>query len=451
MQSDSTTYSSLWRHYLKLSNYVTPHSLLSNPTNKFITFIALVMFEMLIHGLWYIGMVLVSSSESVFGWLAGASYMVNQATILAMGMACFWLICFSVYAIYVIRRLPMKSKAWYGFQLVYIGAYLAYGVFWSASLGQNTAVVGITMLGGMVLGLLFVYEPFVMLAYALCVAAFTFLMLNVKYEWITSLPSFYPFHHADEHQVWSLSYIYLCVSKSLLTVYIVYMVLQLLRDQQLNIRAMSETDPLTTVFNRRNMHYHFHYLWRYPKNWRELSVIYLDIDRFKYINDNYGHEVGDSTLLLVVAAIKEIIDGKFYLCRHGGEEFLIILKDVPLADATAIAEVIRQRISSKVFAYIDPSDQPITASFGVSGIKQTTDIHMGKNFSISYDDFVASIDTNDHHLGKLPEPVLTLLKVVDNAMNDAKRAGRNRVVTVPVLQLDQQFNVLKPSKALTWR
>lgn len=432
-----------WQRYLSPSHYLTPHTLLTNATNKFITFIALIIVEIVIHELWYMVMYGISVTQGAWAEVTDAAAIHHDA-MAWMAVAGLVMLLLSAVTIPVIRRLAVKSPLWYACQAVYIASYYVYGLLLAIFIGQNTAVIGMTILSGLVFGLLFVHQRFVIVAYLLCMVSFGFLMLNLEYQWIEVLPSFYTFHYADEHEVWSWSYIYLCVAKSWLTIYMVSMMLKLLRLQQQQIRTMLESDPLTSVFNRRNLHYYFNFLWQYPKDWHEISAVYLDIDNFKYINDTYGHEVGDATLLLVVEAIRQVIDGQFYLCRHGGEEFLIIMANTPLATATAIAEQIRVTISEKQFDHIQPCDQPITASFGVSGLRRANQNEPAKAPPISYDEFVESLETKNE-LTSLPPAVTTLLKIVDSAMQTAKRQGRNCVVTLPVSLLDDQCEII-PAK-----
>lgn len=95
-----------------------------------------------------------------------------------------------------------------------------------------------------------------------------------------------------------------------------------------------------------------------------LSLVMLDIDFFKRINDTFGHPTGDAVIRELVERLSGVLDGRGTVGRVGGEEFTILLPRTPLEDAAAIAEVIRQNVSYKAFECL-PS-HPVTASFGIS-------------------------------------------------------------------------------------
>lgn len=123
-------------------------------------------------------------------------------------------------------------------------------------------------------------------------------------------------------------------------------------------------------------------------------MIVLDIDFFKRINDDFGHPAGDAVIQGIVACLRGIVADAGIIGRVGGEEFTVLLPADTLAEATALAEAMREAISSYVFAA--PVDRGITASFGVSISPGGTD----------FDTAYASADA---------------------ALYCAKRAGRNRV------------------------
>ncbi|MCS7488781.1 diguanylate cyclase, partial [Marinomonas sp. BSi20414] len=76
------------------------------------------------------------------------------------------------------------------------------------------------------------------------------------------------------------------------------------------------------------------------------SLILLDVDHFKKINDSYGHDVGDNVLKLLVTTLRKRLRETDVLCRVGGEEFAILLKDTRLADAATLAEQLRKSIAT---------------------------------------------------------------------------------------------------------
>ena len=132
---------------------------------------------------------------------------------------------------------------------------------------------------------------------------------------------------------------------------------------------MAYTDPLTktnnrTAFNDQVMRE----IKRAERSEQHLSLIFVDIDHFKAINDDYGHTCGDMALASTAAWIKDSVRGSDVVFRYGGEEFVILLTDTHLDAAALIAERIRADIESHTLAYgMDILN--ITASLGVSSLR----------------------------------------------------------------------------------
>jgi diguanylate cyclase (GGDEF)-like protein len=125
-----------------------------------------------------------------------------------------------------------------------------------------------------------------------------------------------------------------------------------------------------------------------------MSLVVLDIDFFKRINDEFGHPTGDAVIRELVNRLSLTLDGAGIIGRVGGEEFSILLAEVPLEDAAALAEKMRQAIAGEIFPCL-PS-RPVTSSFGVSWSAA------GGDFEDTY-------------------------ARADEALYQAKRGGRNRV------------------------
>ncbi len=122
-------------------------------------------------------------------------------------------------------------------------------------------------------------------------------------------------------------------------------------------------DELTGAFNRRFMLKKLNEeIQRFSRTKLELSIILFDIDNFKQVNDNFGHNSGDNVLKKIVKTVEKRIRKTDFLCRWGGEEFIIILPDTKIENATKLAEEIRIAISKMV---VDDMES-VTASFGVS-------------------------------------------------------------------------------------
>jgi diguanylate cyclase (GGDEF)-like protein/PAS domain S-box-containing protein len=139
---------------------------------------------------------------------------------------------------------------------------------------------------------------------------------------------------------------------------------QALRESEAAVRALSLTDPLTGLANRRRLdealRVETHRAQRYGGH---LSVVITDLDHFKRVNDEHGHQVGDSVLHEFAHLIRAHCRDTDLVARFGGEEFVILMPEVGTAEAQVCAERMRTALAQKI---IPPLTQPITASFGVA-------------------------------------------------------------------------------------
>lgn len=138
-------------------------------------------------------------------------------------------------------------------------------------------------------------------------------------------------------------------------------------NQQLQIqleenRKLAETDALTSIANRHLLSKTLPQACDRAQRFRQpLSLIAMDIDDFKNINDHYGHALGDAALVQVVESVKRCVREGDFLARWGGDEFIMVLPNTPLADARTLAETIRHSLAD-----LPPvGDFQLTLSFGV--------------------------------------------------------------------------------------
>ncbi|MCP5102246.1 MAG: diguanylate cyclase [bacterium] len=166
---------------------------------------------------------------------------------------------------------------------------------------------------------------------------------------------------------------------------------------------IARMDPLTQLSNRRDFLEKFqdeiHRLQRYGK---PFSVVLGDIDHFKTINDSFGHDCGDNVLVSVAKIIKSAVRKLDVVGRWGGEEFILLLPEAPMAGGKVVAEGIRRKVESESFCCKDSPDAIlVTMTFGVSEFDGTDDID-------------------------------GCIKKADEALYAGKRTGRNRVVLAGV-------------------
>lgn len=177
------------------------------------------------------------------------------------------------------------------------------------------------------------------------------------------------------------------------------------------IKTQAQTDGLTGIANRRMLEETlYRYVQQVIRYNRDISIVMMDIDNFKKVNDKYGHLVGDNVLKDLVACVNRIIRGSDMFARYGGEEFVLVLPDTDIEGAYNLSERIRTEIISTPFVDNDVNIN-YTVSFGVSSFKHS-----------NYD----RIDDSEHHYTvKLVE---TLLLQADEALYMAKGSGKNRVI-----------------------
>jgi two-component system cell cycle response regulator len=163
---------------------------------------------------------------------------------------------------------------------------------------------------------------------------------------------------------------------------------------------LAVTDGLTGLHNRRYLDNHLKILVeRAIARGRPLSVCITDIDRFKSVNDTYGHDAGDDVLREFARRVRATVRGADLACRYGGEEFVVVMPDTPADVATLIAERLRGIVEGQPFALAEASTLlNITASLGIATLNLA---------------------------GDTPE---SLLKRADTALYQAKANGRNQVV-----------------------
>lgn len=143
---------------------------------------------------------------------------------------------------------------------------------------------------------------------------------------------------------------------------------------QRRLETVAGTDPLTGLLNRQAFELLFHQaILDNKRRERHLSAILFDIDFFKMVNDSHGHLTGDRALQEISVIARDTVRVNDIVARWGGEEFLVLLKDCSLSQATTIAEKLRNAIAAHDFSL--PSASPLTASLGVAEYRQNETLH----------------------------------------------------------------------------
>ncbi len=235
-------------------------------------------------------------------------------------------------------------------------------------------------------GILWIYVATIGLYYILPLSAATFFSLG-----LLGFSGWLMFSHLHQ-MIWTP----LVITLAMVNVFS-YMFARNAEDQQADLQQLSVEDELTGVGNRRAFADKAREaLSLYGRCHLKASLIYVDLDRFKWINDNLGHARGDSILKSVVACIKLNLRTTDTLFRIGGDEFLILAEGADQHQAVVMAERLRQDIEARS----DELGHGVTLSLGVAEICQG--------------------DSRESWMAR-----------ADMALYRAKEAGRNRVSTAP--------------------
>lgn len=165
-----------------------------------------------------------------------------------------------------------------------------------------------------------------------------------------------------------------------------------------NMRDMARSDGLTGLLNHRTfMEKLAEEYRRIDREERPFSILLMDIDKFKNVNDTYGHPVGDVAIKAVAKVLKDTVRTTDFVARYGGEEFAVGMVDTNSRGAAQMAERVRKIMEKTVVTRIGAKDLVITLSIGVSSFPEDT---------------------------RKPADLVSL---ADDALYQAKRSGRNRV------------------------
>ena len=143
------------------------------------------------------------------------------------------------------------------------------------------------------------------------------------------------------------------------------------------LKILASIDPLSGLYNRRYFYkISEHILDLAKRDKTDSSVLILDIDKFKNINDTYGHKIGDDIIILLSRKLEEFTRKSDIVCRFGGEEFVILLPETSIDGALNISEKIRLNIEQLNFKLEYQKDLKFTVSIGVSQIINDQDINI---------------------------------------------------------------------------
>jgi diguanylate cyclase (GGDEF)-like protein len=237
---------------------------------------------------------------------------------------------------------------------------------------------------------------------------------HVKHEKssIFELSSHYTYVDGVDHTSWKLYYYKDKISMYLYTflylIFIFYIlrllfklkrIMRSLETSHKKLEILAAIDPMTELYNKRSFdELSLQIFKKSQKNNLDFSLIILDIDNFKSINDTYGHPVGDIVIVHIAQLLKELLRKNDIICRYGGEEFIVLLPETTVDNSINIAQELCESIALSEVIIGDDMRISYTASLGVSCFNSDVD-----------------------------NEVLDVISRADKALYNAKNMGKNRV------------------------
>ncbi len=282
--------------------------------------------------------------------------------------------------------------AWYfALTLIYCGYII----------GTLNFVAGVVLVGTPLAGFILLERWVVYATWLLALAAVVVLSYAGAAGLVSYAPGIVPPTPGDNANqlFWTTTTLFFAAPFIVFIIALVDFLLSRWREREMAFRTLSYTDPLTGVHNRRSILAQLEReVARRHRRGAPVSVVLLDLDHFKKINDTWGHPAGDEVLRQSARALGECLRQSDVLGRFGGEEFLLMLPDTDLAGAAVIAERCREQLAAVRLQADNGADFGITGSFGVASNARDPDMS-----------------------------VTMLIAAADGALYRAKQGGRNRV------------------------
>jgi diguanylate cyclase (GGDEF)-like protein len=322
--------------------------------------------------------------------------MMLPAAAYAFGCVLLWL-TLGVYGLRLDRRQQSSPR----YTAMTLWTYAITSVAACYLIGTLNVVTGLVMMGAPMLGLILFSIRKVLLIFIAGLAMMLTLSLLSALQVIPYAPILHQQQTNSAHLnlYWTLC---LMLAGGFYVIYqtvIMSAMVKAWHNREGDIRALSQTDQLTGVANRRHILEALDLILSNGRNRnKSLSVLMVDIDHFKRINDDHGHLAGDRALHAAAGALRDCLRQNEMIGRYGGEEFLILLPGAQSQHAMEIAERCRRAIGALV---IDARGValPLSASIGAASRS------------------ISEIPDSDY-----------IIHLADEAMYEAKRAGRNQVV-----------------------
>lgn len=392
-------------------------------------------------------------------------------------------------------------------QIVLISVYSVYIAFVILVMGQSGLVSGVSLVGGAMLGMMLIRRRYIWRAF-LGLILLVLVVISLPY-WGIDFPSLQHIHEstipldiysyliasglstiemsAIENAMatstlsnealgidglnevrqssalfWHSTHIYLAVPKAIFIVYVFRALLLILDASKAETLKHANQDELTQLTNRRYGLTQMRDTLVALDHKQNYSVILMDLDWFKSINDSYGHQVGDQVLQEVAGVLKATLKDTDNVSRYGGEEFLIVLPSTAHHEVLTIAEQLRSNIAEHMIQVSDGFSFQVTASFGVYTLTCEELARIKQDHMTTEPESVMPVLTKLQKLkrrknpkgqagnsspeqsqNELPSDICQrLISIADKALYEAKDLGRNKVVSANKMRAAKNISEL---------
>lgn len=266
-------------------------------------------------------------------------------------------------------------------------------------IGTLTFCTGVVLLGAPVFGFILLNRRVVWGATIVSTFALISLTYATAFGWLPYAPAVVPPTDSDTNLMWISIIFFFTAPHFIIIIMFADQMLNYWRNREDTIRTLSRTDMLTSLLNRRSiMELLDMEIARTLRHGPPLTIVILDLDHFKRINDTWGHPTGDRVLKEAARVLSASIRKCDMVGRFGGEEFMIMLPDTTLAGAATLIERCRVLLAETTIHADNGDSIHISASFGLA--------------------------SNENRLSLSTE---TMIKLADEALYRAKAEGRNRL------------------------
>ncbi|WP_227429731.1 GGDEF domain-containing protein [Psychrobacter sp. I-STPA6b] len=419
------------------------------PTDKAALFGMLVLIEILMHWLWLLAIWIFESSVIPF---------VDVSLIPSLWIGCSLFIFIFVGFVKKFASIKQDPQAVYLYQFLLFFTYCIYMAIVIKLVGQGSLVSGVALMGGTILAMMLIDRRIVWWGFLIqCVLIMAYISLpychvelpslkrtilfTVLYEekstqdivWWTSelsvarLPELMP---QRGQLFWYLCYIYFALPKAILIIYVMRQLLEVFDANKASFQYKAEHDDLTDLKNRFSIYECMQHQICHESNHEDLSIILMDLDHFKLINDHYGHLVGDMVLKRVAMLLMNRLPSSCTAGRYGGEEFLLVLPNCPQSLAVDIANELCEALAEMPLVVDMDTTVSLTASFGVSTL-QIQDVQKAQQHcQVMVSSQKASESEVVSNTSAVDDILKRLVGQADKALYQAKSLGRNQVQAV---------------------